>query len=360
MSVDNGRNLILTADVLTLGSKADGLAGTGLVVLQPMSDATAMSLGQTGTTFDVTADEANTLSANFSKVIVGRGQDADFDSGSNGNNAVTIGTIAFKSPLSVRANGAAGTINVNGTLASGIRGGHLSLTAGGDVNVSGTVRAARSGNVNIASDVDSNGRGIVRVSGTERASISTRSGNVTIVGPSVRVGSDTAAASIATRNGTVQLGTYSRRGSVVVANGKTTIDGANIVIAAGTDGTVNPSYVHLEGTYNATGGVRVAAGYDAELVNARLVGDTGVNVSAANDLTSNNATLVARTGSVQFKADSDGDKNGTATPVDTRVSQPGSMVLRTRVNETRLPATIVPGSRAAKRTWSWATIPPRA
>jgi filamentous hemagglutinin family protein len=133
--------ITLTGDTVTIGDKASlQTTGAGSLVLQPLADATTVSVAATGGTFDLDATELARIQDGFSSITIGR---------ATGTGAVTVGAATFTDNLVLRQ--ASGGMSFTGALTLGSN--SLSLTSGGGAISDLQIASAKSATVNAAGAV---------------------------------------------------------------------------------------------------------------------------------------------------------------------------------------------------------------
>ncbi|HRJ49103.1 MAG TPA: hypothetical protein PKU91_01120, partial [Phycisphaerales bacterium] len=110
-TIDTGNALItLTGDRMDLGTAAGTILTTGAVILQPLSPTRDIVIAgaDNATQFALSQAEIADVISGESALTIGR---------SNGQHAITVGSVAFDSPTTIRTP-SGGSITVNGTVTS--------------------------------------------------------------------------------------------------------------------------------------------------------------------------------------------------------------------------------------------------
>ena len=163
-------DVTLTADDVTI---ANGIQGTGTLLLQPLSATRSIGLGGGAGDFNLDDADLGQLTDGFSSITIGR---------SDGEHIISIDSATFTDPITIQAPNGAGSINVadSGASTSGLVGnGNASITIDGP-GATTTLEAdiVTSGNAVLISD---------NVVLSESVSIDTTNGGVVTVGSDVTI-----------------------------------------------------------------------------------------------------------------------------------------------------------------------------
>jgi len=127
-----GGAVTLTGDTVNLASGQ--LLGTGALLLQPLTPATTIGLGDGAAgTFNLASGAIGLIQNGYASLTLGR---------ADGSGAVDVRTVAFTDPVTIRTPSGGGSIAVNGTLSTGAGAGlgSITLQAGGAVSLNnGTI-----------------------------------------------------------------------------------------------------------------------------------------------------------------------------------------------------------------------------
>ncbi len=173
--------ITLTGDTVTLSDKASlQTTGAGSLVLQPLADATTVSVAATGGTFDLDAAELARIQDGFSSITIGR---------ATGTGAMTVGAATFTDNLVLRQ--AAGGMSFTGALTLGSN--SLTLNSGGGAIDALRLASAKSVDITAAGAV---GFGNTTVSGpltvATAGAITQSAGSTLAVGSTATLGAGSA------------------------------------------------------------------------------------------------------------------------------------------------------------------------
>jgi len=163
-------DVTLTADDVTI---ANGIQGTGTLLLQPLSTTRSIGLGGGAGDFNLDDADLGQLTDGFSSITIGR---------ADGEHAISVDSATFTDPITIQAPNGAGSINVadSGASTSGLVGnGDASITIDGP-----------GATTTLAADIVTSGNEVLisdNVVLTESVAIDTTNGGLVTVGNDVRI-----------------------------------------------------------------------------------------------------------------------------------------------------------------------------
>lgn len=283
-------NIAITADNITLDGKSRGLIrGFGELLLQPFTASQPIVLGGTGAGFELSATEFGAIGDTFSQLIIGR---------ADGSHAINIQTsLNFRDNTLLRAPVGNGSVTIGSGLAPITiqtlgRGDNLTIEAGGNITVDGTIKTVGRGNLEILADFDENGAGDLLIGqnlgkpnktltiGSELGAISLQGENITI-GIDVPTDKKAGIVAIKSLSGSINTSTNldgDTDGSLTFRHAKSTIStgGSAKLESANHGGTADLG----AGLISALRGLDIS-GFESVVTNAtKLKSNSAINIEA--------------------------------------------------------------------------------
>ncbi len=337
-----GSDIVLTADNLALATTPNAWNGGGRFVLQPISASRRIDVGRAGTAFEINSNELNGIAGGFVTVVIGRGH-TTFDSGDTGEHVIVVGDAKFRSSVLFRSEGSAGDISVLSSLTTVGNGTNINLVSGGNITVNGSIGAQSTGSILLAADVDNDHVGTVNIANSANAVLGAASGNITLQGVHLKLGTAATTATIAAPLGTTTLRTTDQSSTVIINNNKSNLSGNALYIGAA--GSYHPSSVSIQGNLFASTDLDVYSSGQMNVNSFRIRAKNKTNLRAAGDLSLTDGMVIAQDGGVTLIADGDTNGSGTRKLTNVDISEPSSLDLQTTVETVNLPASFKPGQQ---------------
>jgi hypothetical protein len=360
IAATNGSNLVITSDDPNLGSVANSLLGTGILVLQPASDGTQIDVGGAGPAFDLTDAEIATIGNQFTQVIIGRGTGNGFDSvaaggnvsaphviNDNGSGQIFVHSAVFNDAVTLRSAAATAPVVINGSLTTTGNNSSITVIAGNFLIVDGTVSVGGSGDITLTAAADGLGAGGVLIADQSNTTVSAANGNIHLNGAIVAIGSASATPTISAPNGSIDIETPSASagGSIVITNANSQISAGQNLSIGSDAGTLPPASIQIQGNLTTAHDIVIQTTGDANFDQFRARSGGRIDVLANNNIATANGTFIATGGAVDLLADADHNGSGAVTQTGLDVSQPSTLSLDTGINSVKIAPTLRPSDQ---------------
>jgi hypothetical protein len=293
----------LQADELNLASSGGSITGTGTLVLEPLTLARPIVVGQAGASgqFALTLAEL-AVPASTLNLVIGN---------TLGTGSINVYAVSFANPVTFLAEGSTGSLAFNGNVSTTLANESISANIGGSITISGNITDAVSGSINLVAAYGGSGSGNIVIAPTANELLSAVSGNIALSAQNMTFGTFSLWTQLIA-SGSVNLTLGATGGTLLINDIYSEIKAnSNITIATSSATPSATGQIELEGQIQAVGTITVTSNNTINLGNATVVSKGNITMSANAGIQLSAGIINSQSGTVTITADSNNASTGT-------------------------------------------------